>query len=98
MVHQGSVLPTAARIPRATKDDFAQPTVAGGPFMPEAEWPDFSKMKVAPDVENRFFNRNREYVMLMDYLNDVPSQPLLLLGRKNSGKSVSYAIVESVER
>jgi hypothetical protein len=59
--------------------------------MPE-EWPVLSQ-KVDPDIEDKFFNRTNEYGMVMDHLNSKPSQPLLLLGPKNSGKSVSPANV-----
>ncbi|KAG7667229.1 hypothetical protein KSW81_000964 [Nannochloris sp. 'desiccata'] len=54
--------------------------------MPE-EWPDFSKMKVAPNIEYTFFNRNKDYDMIMGHMNGKPSEPLLLLGPINSGKS-----------
>ena len=92
---QQSSLPTASHIPRATKDydddAIAQPvTAAIGEhlYMPE-EWPDFSRMKVAPNIEYEFFNRSKEYDMIMELLNGKPSKPLLLLGPINSGKSVS---------
>ena len=78
--------------PAKDDDDDAQPVAAAQPVLPE-EWPDFSKMKRAPQVRKRFFNRNKEYDIVMDHVNDEPSQPLLLLGPVNSGKSVSHAIV-----
>ena len=94
---QQSSLSTASHIPRAAKDDgdddgdaIAQPATAAVDeylYMPE-EWPDFSKMKVAPNIEYKFFNRNKEYDMIMDHLSGKPSKPLLLLGPINSGKSV----------
>jgi hypothetical protein len=73
---------------RATKDDdpIAEPAT-DEPYMPE-EWPDFSKKISFLNVRKKFFNRSREYSMLLDYLNDEPSKPLLLLGPINSGKSV----------
>ena len=95
---QQESLPTASYIPRATKDyddAIAQPAaVAVGEnlYMPE-EWPDFSKMKVDPNIEYKFFNRNKEYDMIMDHLNGNPSEPLLLLGPINSGKSVRLVVV-----
>lgn len=91
-----SSLRTVSRIPRATKhDDDAQPAAAaaaaGQPYMPE-QWPDFSQ-KVDPAVRGKFFNRKEEYSMVMDHLKEDPTVPLLLLGPKNSGKSVSPAYV-----
>jgi hypothetical protein len=79
----------SACIPRAAKDDdaMAQPT-AGDPGMPE-KWPGVSKMKVDPEIEDSFFNRKDESSMVMEHLNRKPKEPLLLLGPKNSGKSVS---------
>ncbi len=91
---QRSFLPTVAHIPHAAKDDdvaVAQPA-ACQPHMPE-KWPDFSEMKVDPDIEDRFFNRKEEYEMIMNRLEGPPKVSLLLLGPKNSGKSVSYANV-----
>ena len=92
---QRSILPTVSYVARGTTDDvaFTRPDAAGQqPHMPE-EWPDFSEMKVDPDIEDRFFNRSREYGMVMQHLNRKPTVPLVLLGPKNSGKSVSYANV-----
>ena len=92
---QRSILPAVTHIPRAAKDDddaVAQTVAAGQPHMPE-KWPDFSKVKVDPSVRKKFFNRKEEYSMLMDHLKEEPTVPLLLLGPKNSGKSVSYATV-----
>jgi hypothetical protein len=78
-----------AYTPRAAKDDdaMAQPT-EGDPGMPE-KWPDFSKIKIDPYVRGIFFNRKEEYSMVMEHLQEEPAVPLLLLGPKNSGKSVS---------
>jgi hypothetical protein len=88
---QRSILPAVSHIPHATKDDDAiadaQLVSAGEAFMPEV-WPDFSK-KVDPDIEDKFFNRKKEYEMINDHLQAKPKVALLLLGPKNSGKSVS---------
>jgi hypothetical protein len=82
-----------SHIPRATKEDdeaMAPPAVvAPQPYMPE-EWPDFSKMQVDPDIENKFFHRKKEYDTIMGHLEDEPLTVLLLLGNQNSGKSVSH--------
>lgn len=47
-----SISPAVSHIPPTAKDDdaIAPPAVAAEQYMPE-EWPDFSKMKVDPDVE-----------------------------------------------
>ncbi|KAH7620539.1 hypothetical protein NADE_003156 [Nannochloris sp. 'desiccata'] len=50
-------------------------------------------MKVAPNIEYKFFNRNKEYDMIMDHLSGKPSKPLLLLGPINSGKT---ALLKSI--
>ncbi|KAG7669701.1 hypothetical protein KSW81_007849 [Nannochloris sp. 'desiccata'] len=83
-----SILRTVPHIPRAAKDDvaIAQPAAAAKPYITE-EWPDFSKIKVDPYIEDTFFNRKEEYDMIMSHLDRKPTVPLLLLGPKNSGKS-----------
>ena len=58
--------------------------------MPEV-WPDFSKLAVDPDIEEKFFNRKEEYDMITGHLKEQPTVSLLLLGPKNSGKSVRHA-------
>ncbi|KAH7619102.1 hypothetical protein NADE_005949 [Nannochloris sp. 'desiccata'] len=85
---QRSILRTVPHIPRAAKDDvaIAQPAAAAEPYITE-EWPDFSKIKVDPYIEDTFFNRKEEYDMIMSHLDRKPTVPLLLLGPKNSGKS-----------
>jgi hypothetical protein len=60
--------------------------------MPE-KWPDFSKAKVDPEIGYSFFNRKEEYEIIMKRLEGAPNVSLLLLGPKNSGKSVSSANV-----
>ncbi|KAH7617852.1 hypothetical protein NADE_000056 [Nannochloris sp. 'desiccata'] len=65
--------------------------------MPEV-WPDFSKTKVDPDIEDTFFNRKEEYDMIMDHLNRKPTVPLLLLGPKNSGKSALLSSIIKQEK
>jgi hypothetical protein len=92
-----SILPAVSHIPHATKDEDAiadAQLASAEAFMPEV-WPDFSKMKVDPDIEDEFFNRKEEYDMIMEHLNSKPKQSLLLLGPKNGGKSVSHAFTES---
>jgi hypothetical protein len=81
-----------SHIPHATKDDDAiadaQLASAAEAFMPDV-WPDFSKMKIDPSVRVKFFNRKKGYGMIIDHLKEEPTVSLLLLGPKNSGKSVS---------
>ena len=50
-----------------------------------------SKMKVDPDIEDKFFNRKKGYEMITGHLKGQPKVSLLLLGPKNSGKSVRHA-------
>ena len=83
------MLPTLSHIPRAAKNDVAM-APAGQPYMPEA-WPDFSKLKVDPDIVEKFFNRKEEYDMIMDHLKRQPTVSLLLLGPMHCGKSVRHA-------
>jgi hypothetical protein len=89
---QRSILPTVSHIPHATKDDDsiadAQLASATEAFLPEV-WPDFSKKTVDPDIEEKFFNRKKGYELITDHLKEKPKAALLLLGPKNSGKSVS---------
>ena len=92
---QRLILPTVSHIPRAAKDDVAiadagQLASAAEAFMPEV-WPDFSKLTVDPDIVEKYFNRKEEYDMIMDHLKEQPTVSLLLLGPKNSGKSVRHA-------
>lgn len=91
-----SILPTASHILCAAKDDdaIATPAAAAESYMLQ-EWPDFSKKISVPNVRKKFFNRSREYTMLIDYLDDGPSKPFLLLGPINSGKSASPIVVGS---
>ena len=85
---QRSILSTITYIPRATKDDDDAVALAAELYLADV-WPDFSKKKVDPAVRIKFFNRKREYDMIVDHLKEEPTVSLLLLGPKNSGKSVS---------
>ena len=87
---QRSILSTITYIPRATKDDDDAVALAAELYLADV-WPDFSKKKVDPAVRIKFFNRKREYDMIVDHLKEEPTVSLLLLGPKNSGKSVSHA-------
>jgi hypothetical protein len=90
-----SISPRVSHITRATEGDDSivhEDDALAQPYMPE-EWPDFSKMKVAPDVEYKFFHRKEEYEMIMGHLNSEPSEIILLFGPQHSGKSVSHANV-----
>ena len=86
---QRSILSTITYIPRATKDDDDAVALAAELYLADV-WPDFSKKKVDPAVRIKFFNRKREYDMIVDHLKEEPTVSLLLLGPKNSGKSVSH--------
>ena len=77
----------------ARDDDLIAPA-ASQPYMPE-KWPDFSNMKVDPDVRRKFFNRKNECDMIIHHLKGDPTAALLLLGPKNSGKSVRHANLNS---
>ena len=90
-----SISPRVSHITRATEGDDSivhEDDALAQPYMPE-EWPDFSKMKVAPDVEYKFFHRKEEYEMILGHLNSEPSEIILLFGPQHSGKSVSHANV-----
>ncbi|KAG7668855.1 hypothetical protein KSW81_003872 [Nannochloris sp. 'desiccata'] len=93
-------IPTVSHIPHATKDDDAiadaQLASAAEAFMPDV-WPDFSKMKVDPDIEENFFNRKKAYKMITGHLKQKPKVSLLLLGPKNSGKSELIKILKEQE-
>lgn len=62
----------------------------------EAEtWPAEGGLKAAKydaGVTRRFFNRENELRYIEDCITDNPDQPMLLLGPRNCGKTVSYCI------
>ncbi|KAG7673341.1 hypothetical protein KSW81_006555 [Nannochloris sp. 'desiccata'] len=86
---QQTILPTVSHITRATKDDdaIASQLASADEVYTPVVCPDFPKKKIYPDIENKFFNRKKEYDMITGHLNRKPSKPLLLLGPINSGKS-----------